>query len=166
MTVRWVVAALHLLALGIGLGAIWARGRALRGTLDAPGLNRLFYADNWWGVAALLWLATGLFRAFGGLEKGTEYYVNNWLFLTKMGLFLLVVALEIWPMVTFIRWRIRLGRGVGISKRRGQTECLASLLTITISPQMGGQTPPYWIIPNLRPASPMTFIARSISAGS
>jgi putative membrane protein len=28
-----------------------------------------------------------------------------------MGLFLLVVALEIWPMVTFIRWRVRLGRG-------------------------------------------------------
>jgi putative membrane protein len=111
MTIRWFVAAMHLLALGIGLGAIWARSRALRGPLDAPGLSRLFYADNCWGVAALLWLATGLFRAFGGLEKGTEYYINNWLFLTKMGLFLLVLALEIWPMVTFIRWRIRLGRG-------------------------------------------------------
>jgi putative membrane protein len=46
-----------------------------------------------------------------GLEKGTEYYINNWLFLTKIGLFLAVVALEIWPMVTFIRWRMRFGRG-------------------------------------------------------
>ena len=27
--VRWGVAALHLLALGIGFGAVWARGRAL-----------------------------------------------------------------------------------------------------------------------------------------
>ena len=87
MTIRWFLAALHLLALGIGLGAIWARSRALGGTLDAAGLKRVFYADNWWGIAALLWLVTGLLGAFGGLEKGTEYYLTNTLFLIKMGLF-------------------------------------------------------------------------------
>jgi len=74
-----------LIALAIGLGAIWARSLALRGKLDATGLKRVFYADNWWGIAALLWIVTGLLRAFGGLEKGTEYYLNNWLFLVKMG---------------------------------------------------------------------------------
>ena len=26
MTIRWLLAAVHLLALGIGLGAVWARG--------------------------------------------------------------------------------------------------------------------------------------------
>jgi putative membrane protein len=111
MTIRWIIAAMHLLALAISLGAIWARSLALRGSLDATGLKRVFYADNWWGIAALLWIITGLLRTFGGLEKGTEYYLNNWLFLVKMGLFLLILALEIWPMVTFIRWRMRLGRG-------------------------------------------------------
>ena len=34
MTVRWLLAAVHLLALGVGLGAVWARGRALAGELD------------------------------------------------------------------------------------------------------------------------------------
>lgn len=81
--IRWSIAALHLIALGIGLGALWARGRALRGPLDAARLKRVFYADNWWGVAALLWIATGLLRAFGGLEKGTDYYLHNTWFLVK-----------------------------------------------------------------------------------
>jgi uncharacterized membrane protein len=64
MTIRRLVAAFHLLALGIGLGAVWARGRALRGPLDATGLRRAFYADTWWGIAAGLWIATGVARAF------------------------------------------------------------------------------------------------------
>ncbi len=29
----------------------------------------------------------------------------------KMGLFLLVLALEIWPMISLVRWRIALGKG-------------------------------------------------------
>ena len=44
-----------------------------------------------WGIAAALWLVTGLLRAFAGLEKGTGFYLASPLFWTKMGLFLLVV---------------------------------------------------------------------------
>jgi len=46
MTIRWLLAALHLLALGIGLGAVWARGRALQADLDVSGLRRVVYADT------------------------------------------------------------------------------------------------------------------------
>lgn len=100
-----IVSALHVLALAIGLPAVWLRGRALRGPLDDAGLRRLFAADTVWGLAAAVWLATGLLRAFGGLEKGTAFYLNSTLFWTKMTLFVLVVLLEIYPMLTFIRWR-------------------------------------------------------------
>jgi putative membrane protein len=106
-----IVSSLHLLALGIGLPSVFLRGRALKGRLDREGLRRLFAADTVWGIAAALWLVTGLLRAFGGLEKGTAFYLGSWLFLTKMGLFLLIVALEIRAMVTFIRWRATLRRG-------------------------------------------------------
>ena len=84
-----VVSSLHVLALAIGLPAVFLRGRALKGPLDADGVRRLLAADNVWGVAALLWIVTGLLRAFGGLEKGTEFYLRSPLFWTKMGLFLL-----------------------------------------------------------------------------
>lgn len=105
MTIRWVLAALHLLALGIGLGAVWARSRALRQSLDAAGLARVFAADAWWGIAALLWLSTGLIRLFSSLEKGTAYYFGNHFFLLKMALFITIILLELAPMMTFGRWR-------------------------------------------------------------
>ena len=106
-----IVSALHLLALALGLPSVYLRGRALKGPLDADGLRRLFAADSVWGIAALLWIVTGLLRAFGGLEKGTQFYLTSPLFWVKMTLFVLILLLEIWPMVTFIRWRVALRRG-------------------------------------------------------
>jgi len=100
-----IVSSLHLFALALGLPAVTLRGRALRGPLDETGLRRLFAADTVWGMAAALWLVTGLLRAFGALEKGTAFYLGSTLFWTKMALFLTVVVLEIWPMMTFMGWR-------------------------------------------------------------
>jgi putative membrane protein len=109
-----IVASLHYLALAIGLPAIFLRGRALKGTLDDTGLRRLFAADSMWGVAAALWLATGLLRAFAGLEKGSAFYLQSHGFYLKMGLFLAVVILEVRPMLTFMKWRQALRRGARI----------------------------------------------------
>jgi putative membrane protein len=106
-----IVSALHVLALALGLASVFLRGRALERPLDRDGFRRLFAADTVWGIAAALWLATGLLRAFAGLEKGTAFYLASHFFWLKIGLFVLVVALEIWPMVTFIRWRGTLRRG-------------------------------------------------------
>jgi putative membrane protein len=106
-----IVSALHVLALALGLSSVYLRGRALKGRLDRDGLRQLFAADTAWGIAAGLWIVTGVLRAFGGLEKGTQFYLQSPLFWTKMVLFVTVILLEIWPMVTFIRWRITLGRG-------------------------------------------------------
>jgi len=106
-----ILSALHVLALALGLPSVYLRGRALKGPLDRDGLRRLLAADTVWGIAAALWIATGLLRAFGGLEKGSQFYLQSPLFWTKMALFVTVIILEIWPMVTFIRWRGALRRG-------------------------------------------------------
>lgn len=106
-----VLSALHLIALAIGAPAVVLRGRALKGPLDEPHLARALAADGFWGVAALLWLATGLLRAFGGFEKGTGYYLHSTFFHAKLGLFLLILVLEVVPMATLIRWRIARAQG-------------------------------------------------------
>jgi putative membrane protein len=106
-----ILSALHLLALAIGLPAIWARTRALKGPFDGDGLRRVLVADSWWGVAAVLWIVTGPLRAFGPFEKGAAFYLGTWLFHLKLGLFALIFALEITPMVGLIRWRMAIGRG-------------------------------------------------------
>jgi putative membrane protein len=111
MLVRWLFAWMHLLGLGIGLGAVWARARALRGPLDAAGLRRVFHADGWWGAAGVIWIGTGLVRMIGGLEKGMEYYLQNHVFWGKMTLLLVLILLEIGPAVTLVRWRRQLAKG-------------------------------------------------------
>jgi putative membrane protein len=117
MTLRWIFAALHLLALGIGLGAVWTRARALRALPEPSAFGRVFAADGAWGGAFVLWLGTGLMRAFGGLEKGTTYYLQNSAFHLKMGLLVLITLLEIWPAVTLVRWRIARKKGVEVDTR-------------------------------------------------
>ncbi len=111
MTVRWLLASLHLLALGIGLGAVWVRGRALRSRLDTAGLRSVYQADAWWGFAAFLWISTGLWRLLAGVEKHTDYYLHNHLFLTKMALLAIILALEVRPMITLMAWRRLTGAG-------------------------------------------------------
>ncbi|MEX2177522.1 MAG: DUF2214 family protein [Gemmatimonadaceae bacterium] len=109
---RIALAVIHLLALGVGFGAIFVRARAAnRLTQGAESLRTVFAADNWWAASAGLWIVTGLWRAFGSYEKSASYYWTNHVFYAKMGLLALILALEIWPMVTLIRWRIASGRG-------------------------------------------------------
>jgi putative membrane protein len=115
MMLRWLLASLHLLALPLGLSAIVVRSRALRVTRTVADLPRVFASDTLWGLAAILWIATGLARALGGFEKGTDYYLNDRVFSLKMGLLVLILLLEVWPMVALIRWRIGTRRGAPVN---------------------------------------------------
>lgn len=103
---RLALAWLHLVALAIGFGAVYSRGRALaEHPLTLHDVRRAFIADSWWGIAAILWLVTGLWRLLGGTEKSPSYYQHNSIFLIKMVLFVAILGLEIWPMITLIKWR-------------------------------------------------------------
>lgn len=109
---RVTLAVLHLIALAIGMGAIDIRARNLRKLrTDSDALKDAFAADAMWGIAAILWASTGLWRWFAGTEKAPSFYMNNHIFIAKMGLFVLVLLLELWPMITLIRWRLAAGRG-------------------------------------------------------
>ena len=109
LLIRVSLAWLHLLALGIGLGGVWGRARALHDSLREPpderSIRRALVADAWWGIAAGVWIITGLWRLFGSTEKSTAYYLANHAFYAKMALFVAILALEVWPMVTLIKWR-------------------------------------------------------------
>ena len=105
------LAALHLIALGLGLGAVIHRGTALREVPDARSVRRVFRADALWGIAALLWIGTGVARYILDVEKASAYYDGNYFFRAKMILFLLVFVLELWPMAKLMRWRAAIRRG-------------------------------------------------------
>jgi putative membrane protein len=113
MIVSALLSSIHVLALALGLGAVFARGQALAGPLDAAGWRRLLAADNVWGIAAGLWIASGLARVFfGGKEAG--FYSHNGFFWIKMALFVFVFVLELAPMTTFMRVRAAQRRGTAL----------------------------------------------------
>jgi len=119
MLVHWFLAAIHLLAFALGFWAVLSRGTAFRRLAKGVGDARsVLSADNLWGISAVVLLVTGGMRAFGGYEKGTDYYLHQPLFHLKMTLFVLILLLEVAPMVTLIKWRISQARGAAINTGR------------------------------------------------
>lgn len=115
LTVRWLLAAVHLLGFGFAFASIAARNRALKrvaGSRQAADLSDVFKADAIWGVSALVLIMTGIVRAFGGFEKGGDYYLHAPLFHLKMGALALILVLELVPMTGLIRWRMTARRGM------------------------------------------------------
>ena len=103
-----LASAVHLLSLAGGVSILLLRWRALAGPLDEGGVRRVLALDNLSGLIALTWIGSGLWRLFGGLEKGTDYYLHNHVFWAKMGLLGVAWGCEMLPMITFLRWRRQL----------------------------------------------------------
>ncbi|MCL6701261.1 DUF2214 family protein [Pseudomonas sp. T1.Ur] len=119
MLAHWSLAAIHLLAFALGFWAVLTRGTALRRFAGGADVVRnVLVADNVWGLSALVLLVTGGMRAFGGYEKGADYYLHQPLFHLKMTLFVVILLLEIAPMIALIKWRIALGKGGAIDPSR------------------------------------------------
>lgn len=133
MTLRWSIAAVHLLALVIGSAGIGVRAFALRRVgRDPETLRMAFVGDALWGIAAVLWIGSGLWRAFGGLEKGTDYYLGSTAFWLKMALLLGILILEVRPMLTLIRWRIADSRGLTIDLAPARTLARVSMIQLVL----------------------------------
>src|SRR5215467_217902 len=93
MLIAALLSAIHMLTLALGAGGLFARGLALSSPLDDAGWKRLLAADNAWGIAAVLWIASGFGRVFYG-GKEPSYYWRNGFFWVKLALFGMVFALE------------------------------------------------------------------------
>jgi len=118
---RLTLAAIHLMALALGVGALLQRARALAAAEREEQLKRVLFWDNLYGLVAAIWLGSGVWRAFSDVEKGPDYYLSNHVFWTKMLLLAVLLGLEGVAMVTFIRWRICFAKKQPISldgKRR------------------------------------------------
>jgi putative membrane protein len=121
-----LLSAIHVLTLALGLGAVFLRGRALAEVLDDAGWKRLLAADTAWGVAAFLWIASGVGRVFFG-GKAPDFYWRNGFFWVKLTLFAAVFALEVVPMTTFLR--VRASRSHGTPMPRFSVPLLRRLNT-------------------------------------
>ena len=94
--------------------------------------RRLQRTDLIFGVAAVVVLVVGMLRvAF--FEKGPAYYWRDTFFLIKLGTFVLVGLISIYPTKTFLSWKKALKAGVAPEVDAGRTRSVRMCMMLELT---------------------------------
>lgn len=104
MDLDLVLACAHHLAVFTLVVLLAVEFALLRPGLAPATLRRLGGIDGAYGATAALVLIIGFARVFFG-NAGSGYYLSNWVFWTKIGLFVIVGLLSIAPTIRIMGWR-------------------------------------------------------------
>lgn len=105
MTTEIILRYLHFICIFVIVGTLTAEHMLLKKELTRAEIGRLARIDAVYGLAALTLLIAGLTLWLGSFGKPSVYYTKNWIFHTKLTLFLAVGLLSIYPTVFFIKKR-------------------------------------------------------------
>jgi putative membrane protein len=94
----------HFIAIFTLFGFLTTEAVIIRRPLDASAVRLLGRVDLWYFGAAIAVLASGFLRLGLG-AKGAEFYLSSWPIYVKIGLFLAVGLMSVYPTLAFIRWR-------------------------------------------------------------
>ena len=127
------VAYVHYLSFMICFAALVVERLLIKANPDRGEASAMGITDIVYGIAALALLVSGIFRVmhFG---QGSEFYTQNPLFWWKVGLYLSVGGLSLYPTVTYILWAIPLRKG----ELPNVSEALASRLAWIINIELVG----------------------------
>ena len=104
MAATIALAFIHHAAAFVVVGALMTELVVLRNELTVASARSVLRMDAVYGVAATVLLVAGLLRVFY-TEKGAAYYFASGSFLAKLGLFVIVGLLSIYPTMVFLGWR-------------------------------------------------------------
>lgn len=104
------VAYIHYLSFMLCFGALALERSLLKSDPNRGEATAMLITDIVYGIAALALLISGILRVlyFG---QGGDFYTQNPLFWLKVGVFLSVGALSLYPTITYILWAIPLSKG-------------------------------------------------------
>jgi putative membrane protein len=105
MTTEILLRYLHFVSILALAGTLTAEMILVRPTLTRREIGRIAIVDGIYGLSAIVLLAAGLTLWLGGYTKPSEYYSQNWIFLTKLGLVGVIGILSIYPTIFFLRHR-------------------------------------------------------------
>ena len=107
---RALVAYGHYLSFMVCFAALVLERRLIRPQPDRRDAIWMVITDIVYGIAALGVLGTGILRVlyFG---QGSSFYTENPLFWWKVGAYLAVGTLSLYPTITYILWAIPLRKG-------------------------------------------------------
>lgn len=95
----------HFISIFAIVGALVSELLLLKPELSKKKIDQLSKVDGIYGLAVLSLLAAGLTLWLGGYGKPTEFYSENPIFHLKLGLFVAIGVLSIYPTVFFIKNR-------------------------------------------------------------
>lgn len=93
----------HFIALFALIAALVLQLALLAQSLSADIARRIQRADRIYGLAAMSMLIFGFLRVIY-FEKGSDYYFSNSFFQIKLGLFILLGLISIYPTIHYARW--------------------------------------------------------------
>jgi putative membrane protein len=96
----------HHLLIFILFGILVSELVLVKNGMSGADVKRVASIDIWYGIVALLILIAGFARVSLG-AKGWTYYSANSFFWAKLGVFMLIGVLSVWPTLKFIGWRKR-----------------------------------------------------------
>jgi len=105
MNTELVLRYLHFISIFAIVATVAAEHVLLKKSLTRAEISRLAKIDGVYGIAALLLLGVGLTLWLGGIGKPAEFYSKNWIFHTKLTLFVFIGLLSIYPTVFFLKNR-------------------------------------------------------------
>ncbi|MCP4974176.1 MAG: DUF2214 family protein [Prochlorococcus sp.] len=105
-----VVAYVHYLSFMLCFAALAMERKLLKPDPNRGEATAMVITDIVYGVAGLALLISGLLRVlyFG---QGSEFYTQNPMFWVKIGTFVVVGLLSLYPTITYVLWMIPLRKG-------------------------------------------------------
>ncbi len=103
------IAYLHYLCIVLCFGALLFERLRLKVDLNRNEAISIILADIVYGLAGLIIIITGILRVkyFG---QGAEFYTHNPLFWLKVGSYIAVGLLSLYPTITYILWAIPISK--------------------------------------------------------
>ena len=95
---------IHFISIFGIIGAVVGESLLLKKSMTRSEIRRMSKLDGLYGLCSITLLAAGMTLWFG-VGKPAEFYSTNWAFLLKLGLFVVVGLLSIYPTVYFMRQR-------------------------------------------------------------
>jgi len=105
MTTELILRYFHFISIFAIVGTLVAEHLLLKKEMTRLELDRVARIDGVYGIAALTLLGVGLTLWLGEFGKPALFYNKNWIFHTKLSLFVLIGLLSIYPTVFFLKKR-------------------------------------------------------------
>jgi putative membrane protein len=105
MTTELLLRYLHFISIFTIVGSLVAEHMLLQKQLTRKAIAKIARIDSVYGFAAITLVGVGLTLWLGEFGKTAAFYSKNWIFHTKLTLFVIIGLLSIYPTVFFIKQR-------------------------------------------------------------